>query len=106
MRCLNASLRHADRELRTARSVIEHAVESSEGGEMGGVGRSRSLGREEMEAQLVEAKLKAAQLEMERDESRMSLRQLQAVYQVLQKTSAAISTNARPKSAKTARKMP
>lgn len=111
VRCLLTSLRHADRELRTARSAIEHAVELGESGEAGHLGRSRTPDREEMEAQLVEAKLQVAQLEMERDECQMALRQLKAVHQLLQATNAAASTSARPKperklATKTARKMP
>ena len=72
LRCLLASLRHADRELRTARSAIaegSHAPPQR-------LQRSRSLDREELQSQLVQAKVRAAQLELERDEHQMAVRRL------------------------------
>lgn len=73
LRCLLASLRHADRELRTARSSIAAGAPSSQPERLR---RSRSLDREELQAQLVQTKLRAAQLEFERDEHLMAVRQL------------------------------
>ena len=73
LRCLLASLRHADRELRIARSSIASTGAPSQPERLR---RSRSLDREELQAQLVETKLRAAQLEFERDEQMMAVRRL------------------------------
>ena len=45
--------------------------------------RSRSLDREELQAELVQAKMRAAQLELERDEHLMSARQLASANRLL-----------------------
>jgi hypothetical protein len=66
LRTLLASLRHADRELRTARS----AIAASAPAQPDRLRRSRSLDREEMQNQLVSCKLRAAQLEEERSAGR------------------------------------
>lgn len=79
LRCLLASLGHADRELRTARSAIDAGTPQYRGRL-----RSRSLDREELQEQLIQARLRAAQLELERDQHMMSVRQLQAANRVLQ----------------------
>ena len=86
IRTLLAALRHADRELRLARQAIADLTERG-----GGAGapaaallperlrRSRSLDREELAKELVQTKLRAAQLEFERDEQVMAVRKLQVV---------------------------
>lgn len=68
---LMASLKHADRELRAALS------QGKGGAEALAPRRLRDNSAEEMQAQLIDYKMRAAQLQLERDESFMACRQLQ-----------------------------
>lgn len=98
LRCLLASMRHADRELRTARSAIADGPQAAPPERLR---RSRSLDREELQAQLVQTKLRAAQLEMERDEHLMAVRRLRAT--ATQPALAAVKFKRKVQSARDAR---
>lgn len=91
LRTLLASLRHADRELRTARS----AIAASAPAQPDRLRRSRSLDREEMQNQLVSCKLRAAQLEEERDEHLHAWRQLTGARQLGENQAASLPRPAR-----------
>jgi hypothetical protein len=69
---LMASLKHADRELRAALGS-----QGKGGAEALAPRRLRDNSAEEMQAQLIDYKMRAAQLQLERDESFMACRQLQ-----------------------------
>ena len=79
LRCLLVSLHCADQELRTARAAM-HAPAA----EFCNPPQSRCLNCEEMQAHLIQARLQAAQLELERDELVMSVRQQHATNRLLQ----------------------
>lgn len=70
-RCLLASLRHADRELRTARNSMASGADADRRDVLG-----RTPNREDIETQLVTAKLHAAQLQGQQDEASLAIRRL------------------------------
>ena len=96
-RAVLGALREADAELRAAHARRRAAEAEAAAAEAGGgrfvsngLGRPRDLSREasELQSELVQAKLRAAQLQMERDEHMLSIRKLQATNRILRGSSA------------------